>query len=283
MSPAHRPEYLGDPTLAQVMRRPRWILALLLALAVAAGFAWLGQWQLGSAIRTTQANELDTETPTPLEDLAQPGTATLERTAGYVTTTSGSLDLESLLVVGPRTNDDATGVWVVGHMVNDQGNLAVAIAWAPSAAAAAEGIRQLQEHATGGAELAVEGRYMPPEGTVIPEGTDDPKDLQSMVPAQLINVWSDVTGESYAGYLVLHDTQDGASLIRASGLEVIDSVPPLPPEQINWLNLFYAIEWAVFALFAVFVWVRLARDAWEREHEFQELAAEEATSAPPVD
>jgi surfeit locus 1 family protein len=41
---------------------------------------------------------------------------------------------------------------------------------------------------------------------------------------------------------------------------------------LNWLNIFYAVEWVIFAGFAIFLWYRLARDAWERElEELEEL------------
>src|SRR5690606_27797806 len=40
------------PTLREVMLRPRWIGMLLLCLAVAGVFAWLGQWQLARAVQT---------------------------------------------------------------------------------------------------------------------------------------------------------------------------------------------------------------------------------------
>jgi hypothetical protein len=33
----------------------------------------------------------------------------------------------------------------------------------------------------------------------------------------------------------------------------------------NLLNIFYAIEWVLFAGFAVFLWYRLVKDAWEAE------------------
>jgi cyanate permease len=33
------------------------------------------------------------------------------------------------------------------------------------------------------------------------------------------------------------------------------------------LNIFYAIEWAVFAVFAFYIWWRMVRDAYEREQE----------------
>ncbi|MEZ5189097.1 MAG: hypothetical protein R2723_11140 [Microbacterium sp.] len=37
--------------------------------------------------------------------------------------------------------------------------------------------------------------------------------------------------------------------------------------NVNWLNIFYAVEWAIFAGFAFYMWYRLAKDAWEKEVE----------------
>jgi hypothetical protein len=36
---------------------------------------------------------------------------------------------------------------------------------------------------------------------------------------------------------------------------------------VNWLTLFYALEWALFAGFAVFLWWRLVEDARIREQQ----------------
>jgi hypothetical protein len=35
--------------------------------------------------------------------------------------------------------------------------------------------------------------------------------------------------------------------------------------QVNLLNAFYAIEWAIFAGFALFLWYRLIQDERDRE------------------
>jgi hypothetical protein len=35
--------------------------------------------------------------------------------------------------------------------------------------------------------------------------------------------------------------------------------------QVNWLSAFYAIEWTVFAGFAVFMWWRLLADAYKKQ------------------
>ena len=95
-----------------------------------------------------------------------------------------------------------------------------------------------------------------------------------MVPAQQVNLWAPFEGPAYAGFLVLHpgsplDTAELADL----GLDAIDSVPPLPVETVNWLNVFYAIEWVLFAGFGFYLWYRLVKDVWEKEtDEEDELA-----------
>ena len=64
-----------------------------------------------------------------------------------------------------------------------------------------------------------------------------------------------------------------------SGTPDSTAVPPLPVGAINWLNLFYAVEWVVFAGFAIFFWYRLVRDDWEKIHELKLLAVAESTAA----
>ena len=55
-----------------MMLRPRWVAMLVLALAIAAGFALLGQWQLDRAIESGQVVERSTEMVLPLAEVAQP-------------------------------------------------------------------------------------------------------------------------------------------------------------------------------------------------------------------
>ena len=62
-------------------------------------------------------------------------------------------------------------------------------------------------------------------------------------------------------------------------LDTIIALPPTEESSVNWLNIFYAIEWIVFAGFAFFMWYRLAKDAWEKEAEqFEEDHPEIATA-----
>ena len=54
---------------------------------------------------------------------------------------------------------------------------------------------------------------------------------------------------------------------------------PVVDTQLNWLNIFYAIEWVAFMLFAFYLWYRLVKDALEREVEAIEDAEAEAAAA----
>lgn len=269
-----RAEYLGDPTLGRVMVRPRWIFALLLAFVVAGVFAWLGRWQLEAAIHNAN-NTIETEQVQLFTDLAEPGKAVTEVAAGAVVSLDGAFEPEDLTFVTPRENQGESGAWVVGHLRTDSSHLAVAIGWAPSLEEAQAAAVELQDSPLFERDQTLEGRYMPAEAGTTPAPTDDPQLMNAMVPGHVINSWQTVDAPTYAGYLVLHP--DGVEdLLAEAGLNAIDSVPPETDASANLLNLFYALEWVVFAGFALFFWYRLARDNWEREHEMKLLVAAEA-------
>ncbi len=281
-----RPYYAGDPTLAKVMRSPKWIGALILALLVAGGFAWLGQWQLGFAIAQSNEHAVEAEIVREINAATEPGASVTDTTAGTVLAATGAFVAGDFSVIERRLNGDNEGAWVVGHLATEgatagstEGNLAVAIGWAPDAGLAAEALTKLESEFAG-KQVSIEGRYMPGDAPVTPKPSEDPTRIFSMVPAQLVNLWQPFEGRAYSGFLVLHPGGDlnGQSL-QATGLEAIDSVPPLPVEKINWLNLFYALEWVVFAGFAIFFWYRLVRDDWEKIHELRLLAEAKSEAA----
>ena len=76
--------------------------------------------------------------------------------------------------------------------------------------------------------------------------------------AELINIWPDAQ-PVYGGYLVLDEPADG--------LEPIISPEPSREVSLNLLNVFYAIEWVIFAGFALYLWYRLVQDAVEKERD----------------
>jgi surfeit locus 1 family protein len=267
MTSTTRPE-LDDPvTFGRVARRPRWIAALLLALALAAGFAWLGQWQLGRSIASAPSGGPDTEKVAPLTSFATTNTSFRDDQLGRMASVDAHLVPGDWVLLSDRLNGGAEGWWLVGHAVTSDGaDLAVALGWAPtrSAARAAE--------ATATIPSPLVGRYLPTEAPDMPSVEKGVQSASSV--AAFINQWHDFSGTVYPGYLVAHEAPPG--------LARIDSPKPIPPEALNWLNLFYAIEWAVFAGFAIYLWYRLVKDVVEKENEpSEDPAGSERSAARP--
>lgn len=249
------------PTLGQVMRRPKWIAALVLALGVAAGFAALGQWQLGSAIQNQANDAAETELAVHLEDITRPGLPVGDASAGRVVVVDGHWAASDFTVVANRVNGGEVGYWVVGHLIASgapEGHVSIALGWARSQDVATDVATSLNESLLNQqSAVEVTGRYMPTEETEIPKPSEPATLVKSLSIAQQANLWQSFEGGVYGGFVVSHSPP--------AQLDAIDSFPPLPQEAINWLNLFYAIEWVVFALFALYFWYRVAKDAWLKE------------------
>jgi len=258
------------PTLREVMLRPRWLALLGLCLVVAGVFAWLGQWQLGRALDTSASTPAETtEQALPIAQIVDPGEYLNAPLEGQKVEVTGRFVPGDFLIVTQRMNDDELGYWVTGQLrVADTAtptSLAVAIGWAPTIekakdAAAALNAAEQQTITVTGRIVADEGPKLPPRGA--------PDEMQTMSPAALVSRWHDNAGlDVYRAYVVSQKPLDA--------LVTIVSRPPEAGERVNWLNLFYAAEWAVFAGFAFYLWYRLARDA--REKEIEEI--EEARAA----
>lgn len=260
------------PTLREVMLRPRWIGMLLLCLVVAGVFAWLGQWQLGRAVQANPVLPGATEEIEPLADVVGPGEYLPEPLVGQRVETSGTWVPQDFLIVQSRFNDGVEGVWVTGQLRLDESetetdaatSVAVALGWAATEAEAQAAIDRLEDELADTARtdtgVEVTGRLISDEGPVLPPPGADPQTMTRMSPAALLGQWHDVDELSvYRPYLASEDA--------FGGLVAISSPAPADGSNVNWLNIFYAVEWAVFAGFAFYLWYRLAKDAWEKEVE----------------
>lgn len=250
------------PTLREVMLRPHWIGLLLLCLVVAGVFAWLGQWQLSRAIDTNPPPAGATEEVRRLADVVEPGAYLPGPLVGQRVEASGSWVPGDFLIVASRFNDGVEGYWVTGQLrlagTDRPTSLAVALGWAATEAEARAAVERLD--AEDGGVVEVTGRLISDEGPQPPPAGVDPQTMTRMSPAALLGRWHDVEGlEVYRPYL--------ASTEPFGGLTAISSPAPEEQSNVNWLNIFYAAEWAVFAGFAFYLWYRLARDAWEKEVE----------------
>ena len=252
--------------MIKMMVRPRWVLALLLSLAIAAAFALLGQWQLERAIASGVVVHRTTETVKPLAHVAQPDGPTEQVATGQMVRVRGSYVPGDDQLVSDRINAGNSGFWVVSHFVTDTGSsIAVARGWSAQKADATKVIAASSTDAPQ-APLTITGRFLPAEAPDVPAEGRDPHTQSTVSPAALVNIWAGFTDQSvYFGYIV--DT------VAPAGLSVIDSPVPVIDASLNWLNIFYALEWAIFAGFAVFLWYRLVKDAWERETEVAAIVA----------
>ena len=249
---------IAKPSFWSIARQPKWILALLGALAIAALFALLANWQLSRSIDSSAADRPDTETVVPLTDLAEPQQPMYDPAFGRMVEVSLSVVAGDSVILSDRVNTAEPGWVVTVHAVDPTGaSLAVAAGWAATLAEAEAAAAELD--ATDLDLGAVTGRYLPTES---PQQSDFEDGRRSaLAVAELINLWADepmANGSPgvYGGYLVLADP--------LAGLEAIDAPEPSREVEFNLLNLFYALEWVVFAGFAVFLWWRLVTDEIEK-------------------
>ena len=274
------PRQVFPPTLREVMLRPRWLALLAFSLVVAGVLAWLGQWQLGRAVDTAPSEPGQTEVVRPLADVAQPGAYLPEPLVGQRVEASGRWIAPDFIVVASRYNDDVEGYWVTGQLrldgVATPTSIAVAVGWTRDAASAERAAETLRGEVESNpdAVVTVIGRLISDEGPGRPAAGVDPQTMTRMSPAMLLGRWHDTDGVSvYRPYI--------ASQSAIGPLDAIDSPAPDERSRVNWLNIFYAVEWAIFAGFALYLWYRLARDAWEKEVEDLEDAQAEAAASTP--
>ncbi len=270
--------------MIRIARQPKWIALLLFALVLAAVFAWLGKWQVERAVIDSQTASAPTEVPKALTELAQPGGPIPIIAGGHLTSVSGAFDPDGFVVLTGRLNHDQAGYWLVGRLlVTNSGvngnsvaspgpesvSLPVALGWAPTKQAFDTALASEKAKASAGATAGVSasawktielsGRLMPTEAPIVPLPASDPFEVSTLSVASLVNEWPNYSGTAFGAYLISDNAPDG--------LTTIESAPPENSTNLNWLNIFYAIEWTVFAGFAVYFWYRLVRDAYEREEE----------------
>ncbi|GAB3392429.1 hypothetical protein GCM10027568_19680 [Humibacter soli] len=260
------------------MVRPKWIAALLLALVVAGVFAGLGQWQLERAVQSGHVVERATETAKPLNQVATVNGPPETADEGQLVRTAGTYAPGDYGMLVGRLNNGATGYWVTARFTptakdkdGKTAQLAVARGWAPTEQKAKDAIARLS--AQPAATVTLVGRLLPSEAPQAPKAGGDPFAMNTMSVAALVNLWHGI-GDSdiYSSYLVEHGTPP-------AGLTAIYSPRPVEQATVDWLNIFYAAEWAIFAGFAIFLWYRVVKDAWEKQREDAEAEYEAAMSA----
>lgn len=261
---------------------------LALCLGVALVFVLLSRWQLESSRDAQTVYDPGKEIVRPLDETLDPGTvSTLEQVDTAVEATGTYLP-DSTVLIENRLQDGRTGWWVVAGLqipgtqqqwadgdADADLVLPVVRGWSDDP----EQIPQLPE-----GEISVVGRLLPQEAPVSTQD-QEPGRYASLSPAQLSNVWDvpiysgfvTAVAEAPAAQPAPQDgstglADDDATLpepasLMSSDLEAV-SVDQQPTDtSLDPLNIFYAVEWVVFAGFALWIWYSSVRDDHRRRQD----------------
>jgi cytochrome oxidase assembly protein ShyY1 len=250
---------MSEPTFFKVATRPKWVGALFVALAVAAIFASLAQWQADRTYRYVPKAPAN-QTVVPLAELAKPSADFEANQVDRLVELKATPIVGQVYVVANRVQLDGqggskNGYWLVRPAITEQGKfITLALSWFETRTEA-EDLAGIIKH---GLEVGVlqdfQGIYEP---------TEDPRPadgivFESLSIAQVINqpgMPDDI--DAYAGFVIVQKPVFNGEKI------VIGNNPG--STIFNWLTAFYAVEWILFAGFAVFLWGRLVKDELIRE------------------
>lgn len=236
---------MKQPNFWQVALRARWIGALFLSLAIAAGFAALGQWQLERTFVPAAPTSL------PIEK-------------AQVT-----LDTSNVFIVENRMQNGQhgqNGYWVIANSTEGDGqSLTLALGWSPDLGRAEKVRTELKDSMQAQMLVPIQG-FMFPSEAPLPTNAQKPYLLKSLSLAQLVNLYAPdrklVSNQQFMAIQPINEVMPPFASLDLAPISV-DAGPG--GTEVNWLTAFYAIEWTVFAGFAVFLWWRLVRDTQIRE------------------
>ena len=250
--------------------KPRWIAGFIFAIALSGVFVLLSQWQFGRSTQPEAPVNPTTEQVQPLTSTLQPGEFFHGSVSDQMVTAQGTYSPDKQVLVPGRLHDGKTGYWVVSAFaVSDAPTLTGAAAspqtWIPVARGWVADPADAAAPPSGVVELT--GRLIPSEAPV-PGKAPKAGEASAVSVAELINYWG---VSSYPGFVSATAEVVGGKDVSAASvpgsLLPLNIGPQPPSQQINWLNLFYSIEWVVFAGFALFIWWRLVKDDYHRDLE----------------
>lgn len=247
--------------------KPRWIAGLVFAIALSGVFVLLSQWQFGRSTQPEAPVSTTTEELRALTAVLQPGDFFHGSVADQMVSATGSYDPQKQVLIPGRLEDGAKGYWIVSAFAVKgapvlTGSGATPQTWIPVARGWVADPADAAAPPSGTIELT--GRLLPSESP-LPNTDAGPGRASAVSVAELINVW-DVS--SYPGFVAAKTEVSGGTDVgaEASGgpIKPLRIGPQPAAQQINWLNLFYSVEWVVFAGFALFIWWRLVKDDYRR-------------------
>ena len=225
---------------------PRWLGLLTVALAIATAFAFLGTWQLSRARQ--QAPEPEKVGARPITEIFAPH-AELDTTAALTPViVTGTVDTaHPATLITDRRYRGAPVSWVVVPVQVEGGaRLPVVLGVIPAGEPAPE-IRPAPVHV----ETFLQSSEEP--GPAAADGS-----YRSLGVAQYLNAW----GPPVYSAFVFGDQATADAAAPGVGVTALPQQPPATDDGgFAILNLSYALQWWVFAAFAVFIWWRMLERA----------------------
>jgi surfeit locus 1 family protein len=242
--------------VVNVLAAPRLLPVHVLALVATCTAVWLGTWQLEAwqQQREAAARDLTSVAPVPVDELMSADDPFPAAAVGRPVTLAGRWVPEATFLVSQRGLEGRTGYWVVTPVAVCSGATAdcaqspailVVRGWTAEAAVPTD--------PEGAVRLT--GWLQPPEGT----GRPDPDRSDDVLPElRIADAIQRVDQDLYGAYVIADKTTPDRAV---PGLEPVTPASlPEPSTSTGLRNLLYAVEWWVFAAFALVVWGRWVRD-----------------------
>ncbi|MGA0208552.1 MAG: SURF1 family protein [Candidatus Nanopelagicales bacterium] len=242
MTPA--PDTKVRPTAQDLWRTaltPRWLIALVALIAFIALCIFLGRWQWDRTQDILAAERAAASAPSDLVEVLNDDGTWNNADIGRTVILDGTFTGDELLLPN-REYQDQAGTWTITRFeLDDQRSIAIVRGWLPND----EQSPPIRQEPT-----TIEGVLHPNEAFY--EGANQEQIITVVAPA-LAEVWNT---ELIDGYVMLQK-QDPILLAADAPAPVI--VPPtvqVGDVPFPLQNFFYAIQWWVFAAFAIFVYGR---------------------------
>lgn len=251
---------------------PRWLGFLALVLVLVTAFVGLSAWQLNRAQHKNDvAASQGIDTARPLVDTLDAQEPMAQRLVDQRVSATGRFLPDAQVLIVDRVHDGETGVWVVTMFAPDGARVSpdaevpageertvavpVVRGWAPTAEAGAA------SRAPSG-EVELTARLEPVEGPEpafrLPDGQ-----FTTLSTSQLVNRFDMWT---YSGALFPETMAVAGADAPTGESESGEALAPVVIEKqvdggFDWQSGVYAVEWLIFAVFAVYIWFTLLRDA----------------------
>lgn len=232
------------------MLTPRWLALHALVLVLLAAFAGLGHWQLDRAREEARPKTGADKPPVALTALMNPAGSVPRDQVGRRVTAAGEYDRPHQLLVTDRRYQGRPGYWLLTPLRTDGGAAVMVVrGWVADPADRAAGVRA--------GRVEVTGWLQPAE----PLGEPAPNPATEITSITTTDLIQRLPYDIYDGYVVLTAQSPAANPMPAA---VKAPLRAAPRSSFPLQNVAYAIQWWIFALFAVAFWWRMLRDTVRR-------------------